>query len=150
MTQKSPTILIGLIACLPIAGHFLGSDTIKGLGLVSGFAPYPKVFCESHGYEPFAATFELQGSNDKTITLTADRYSDLKGPYQRRNVYGAALAYAPRLPDDLRDHLFEKIMTDRFTLAEELDLTEVTDPEIIIIPRSGETPCHYHYPLSAK
>ena len=149
MKRKIATILIGTIACLQIAGHLIGSRTLRGLGLATGIAPYPKVFCEANGYEPFAATFELTGSNEEKIALTAERYADLEGPYQRRNVYGAALAYAPGLPEDLRNHLFEKILTDNFTLAHELGLTEIRDPEIIITPREGETPSCYHYPLSS-
>ncbi len=100
------TFVILGIALLQMLGHATGSKTLRGIGLLSGISPYPKVFCESKGYEPFAAKFTLIGedSDDATIEipLTAERYSQLAGPYNRRNVYGAALAYAPRLPDDPR------------------------------------------------
>ena len=148
MKTKIATLLIGAIACLQMVGYLTGSRVLRGLGLASGIAPYPKVFCEAEGYEPFAATFRVEGAHKEKIALTAERYARLQGPYQRRNVYGAALAYAPRLPDDLRDHLFDKILTPDFTLARELGLEEIHDPKIIITPRSGEWPNHYHYPLT--
>ena len=147
MKRTLLTFPIGGIGCLQIIGYATGSQTIRGLGLISGIAPYPKVFCESDGYEPFAAEFKIFDYNNTEIPLTAERYSKLDGPYQRRNVYGAALAYAPRLPDNLRNHLFEKILTDDFTLSEELDLTELNEPFIVIKPRSGEKPTLYHYSL---
>ena len=147
MKRTFLTFLIGGIGCLQIIGYATDSQTIRGLGLISGIAPYPKVFCEADGYEPFAAEFKVVDSDNTEIPLTAERYSQLDGPYQRRNVYGAALAYAPRLPEDLRNHLFEKILTDDFTLSEELDLVDLNKPSIVIKPRSGETPDHYQYSL---
>ena len=63
------------------------------------------------------------------------------------NVYGAALAYAPRLPEELRDHLFDGILEGDSTLRRELDLPELTNPEIHIETREGETPSHYQFQL---
>lgn len=148
MKRTVLTFLVGGVACLQMVGHFANSRTLRGLGIATGIAPYPKVFCEAKGYEPFAAEFTITDQNDTEIPLTAERYSRLEGPYQRRNVYGAALAYAPRLPDDLRDHLFEKILTDEFTLSRELDLTELDEPTITITPRPGEKTNHYQYSLT--
>ena len=141
------TFLIGGIACLQIVGHFLDSRALRGIGLATGIAPFPKVFCESDGYEPFAAEFRIIDRNDIEILLTPERYSQLEGPYQRRNVYGAALAYAPRLPEDLRDHLSKKILSKEFTLSRELDLSDLNEPNIVITPRPGEFPSQYQYLL---
>lgn len=148
MKQTFLTFLIGGVACLQMVGHFTDSRTLRGLGLATGIAPYPKVFCVAKGYEPFAAQFTITDSNDTEIPLTAERYSQLQGPYQRRNVYGAALAYAPRLPDQLRNHLFEKILSDEFTLSRELDFSGLNDPTITITPRPGEKTDHYQYSLT--
>ena len=147
MKRNLLTFLIGGIGCLQIVGHFADSRALRGIGLATGISPFPKVFCESDGYEPFAAEFKITDRNDTEIHLTSERYSQLEGPYQRRNVYGAALAYAPRLPEDLRDHLFGKILSKEFTLSEELDLSGLDEPFIVITPRPGESPRHYQYSL---
>lgn len=145
------TLLIGLIGSLQIIGHATGSRTIRGLGLASGIAPYPKVFCEAEGYEPFAASFIISGNdaagNLVKVPLTAERYSRLKGPYQRRNVYGAALAYAPRLPEDLRRHLFSDVLADDSPLASELNLPVLINPQITIMAREGEETPTYQFEL---
>lgn len=147
MKRNLLTFLIGGISCLQIVGYFADSRALRGIGLATGIAPFPKVFCESGGYEPFAAEFKIIDCNDTEIHLTPERYSQLEGPYQRRNVYGAALAYAPRLPEDLRDHLFSKILSKEFTLSEELDFSDLDEPAIVITPRPGESPKHYQYSL---
>jgi len=142
------TLAVLAIASLQMLGHLTGSATLRGLGPLSGISPYPKVFCEADGYEPFAATFTLIGENDAGLTqeipLTAERYAQLAGPYNRRNVYGAALAYAPRLPDDLRSHLFTKMGP----LFEELNLPPLSNTRILIEPREGETPKEYLYSIA--
>ena len=133
MNTKTTTILtfiIGAFASLQMIGHTTGSRTIRGLGIATGIAPYPKVFCEAEGYEPFAANFTISGTNSignpVSIPLTAERYAQLDGPYQRRNVYGAALAYAPRLPENLRTHLFKKVLSKDSPLSNELNLPPLT------------------------
>jgi len=141
------TFVIGAIASLQILGYAANSRTIRGLGLASGISPYPKVFCEAEGYEPFAASFKIKSNKEPDITLTAKRYSQLQGPYMRRNVYGAALAYAPRLPEDLRAHLFARIFAETSSLPEELNMENLVNPSIQISPRSGETPTLYEYQL---
>ncbi|MGJ8698147.1 MAG: hypothetical protein ACSHYF_17640 [Verrucomicrobiaceae bacterium] len=142
------TAAILAVASLQMVGHFTGSKNLRGLGILSGISPYPKVFCEADGYEPFAANFTLIGEDATGTTLeiplTAERYSQLAGPYNRRNVYGAALAYAPRLPDDLRAHLF----TQLDPLFAELNLPSLENPRLRITARPGETTSEYLYPLS--
>lgn len=150
-TKNAFILAIGLLGSLQIIGYATGSRTLRGLGLATGFAPYPKVFCEADGYEPFAASFIISGEDDQgntvEIPLTAERYARLDGPYQRRNVYGAALAYAPRLPEDMRNHLFDGILNNDSTLREELDLPELFHPEIKIQAREGESTPHYQFQL---
>ena len=142
------TFVILGIALLQMLGHATSSKTLRGIGLLSGLSPYPKVFCEAKGYEPFAAKFTLIGEDSDGATietpLTAECYSQLAGPYNRRNVYGAALAYAPRLPDDLRTHLF----TQLDPLFKELNLPPLQNTRILIEPRSGEATTEYLYSIA--
>ncbi|MGC6425805.1 MAG: hypothetical protein ACON5H_02270 [Akkermansiaceae bacterium] len=149
MTKQNFAITTILaIGSFQIAGHSLNLPLLKGIGAMSGLSPYPKVFCDAKGYEPFAATFTLLGEDDQGITheipLTAERYSQLQGPYNRRNVYGAALAFAPRLPDELRTHLFTQLEP----LFAELNLPTLENPRLKVTPREGEATPEYLYPLS--
>jgi hypothetical protein len=145
MKQHILAVSICVIGSLQMIGHLTGSRALRGAGLATGISPFPKVFCEADGYEPFAAAFSLTDDKGVDIAIDAERYSQLRGPYQRRNVYGAALAYAPRLPDDLRDHLFAKVLLPASPLVEELNLPDLQNPKIQIRTRAGESPSTYEY-----
>jgi hypothetical protein len=93
-----------IFSMIQMAGDLSGNRLLKGLGAASVAAPAPKVFCDLNGFEPFASTFVVTLDGDDTISLpiTPDLYARLKGPYNRRNVYGAAIAGAPLLPESMR------------------------------------------------
>jgi hypothetical protein len=139
-------LAVGLLAVgsLQMLGYLAGSKILRGLGLASGVAPFPKVFCAADGYEAFAASFALRGILEDGSTwsrsLDAEWYSKLQGPYNRRNVYGATLAFAPRLPVDLRQSLLREALRPGSSLRAELEIPEdVRDLKIVITPRPGET-----------
>ncbi len=137
-------IAVLCLGLLQMSGHFFGSKLLRGLGLATGISPYPKVFCEADGYEAFAASFRLEGRHadgrDWACDLDPERYARLAGPYNRRNVYGAALAFAPRLPDELRDQLLGDALHPDSALRRELDIpADVADVRVRITDRDGET-----------
>ncbi len=115
-----------VIGCLQMVGYATGLSVLRGIGLASGIAPFPKVFCESDGYEAFAARFVLEGVYPDgrvwTRQIDPEFYAQLQGPYNRRNVYGAALAFAPRLPDELRDQLHGAALNPDSALRRELGI----------------------------
>ena len=86
-------------------GAVTGIAPLRGLGAASAMAPNPKVFSDVDGLETFASDFTLSYRDStgtaKSLTITPELYGRLGGPYNRRNVYGAALSYAPRLPEPL-------------------------------------------------
>ena len=94
-----------LFGCLQMAGYLTDRPELRGIGAASAVAPFPKVFSDVDGYETFAADFVLRGVDAEGATferaITPEFYAQLEGPYNRRNVYGAALSYAPRLPEPL-------------------------------------------------
>lgn len=104
------SLLILLIGCLQFAGYLLNVPALRGIGAACGFAPYTKVFSDVDGFETFAAEFSLVLSDpsgaETSIEVTPEFYQKLRGPYNRRNVYGAALSYAPRLPEELWTSVF--------------------------------------------
>lgn len=132
------------VGSFQMLGYLTGSRILRGLGLASGVAPFPKVFCAADGYEAFAASFALSGIREDgsvwSRPLDAEWYSKLRGPYNRRNVYGATLAFAPRLPVDLRQSLLSAALRPGSSLRAELEIPEnVRDLKIVITPRPGET-----------
>jgi hypothetical protein len=79
---------------------------IKAIGAATTASPAPKVFSTVRGLETFSTRFDLEwhdrNGRRHTLTLTPEIYSRIRGPYNRRNVYGAALAFGPVLAADQR------------------------------------------------
>jgi hypothetical protein len=119
----SGLLLIGLTQ---ITGDLTGNRALKGIGAATAIAPCPKVFCEINGLEPFASTFIITAEGQETISfpITPELYARLKGPYNRRNVYGAAIAGAPLLPAPLRQSVLSYAFAPRGPLRHELGLTQ--------------------------
>jgi hypothetical protein len=103
-------IVILCIGSLQFIGYLLESYALRGIGAACGFAPYTKVFSDVDGFETFAADFTLilhhEDGTETAVPVTPEFYQQLKGPYNRRNVYGAALSYAPRLPEAMWQSVF--------------------------------------------
>ena len=142
-TRNRLAILLLVIGSLQMIGYLTNLRVLRGIGLASGIAPFPKVFCAAHGYEAFAATFFLEGTlaNGELWSqpLTPEFYSRLRGPYNRRNVYGAALAFAPRLPQELRDELLRESLAPMSQLRRELGVpADLREIRVRIVPRVGE------------
>jgi len=97
--------LVVLVGSLQIIGYLTCIDNIRNLGRLTSSSPLPLVFSEVKGVETFASDFYMQyksanGENQK-VKITPEMYSKLKGPYNRRNIYGAAISYGPVLPQKL-------------------------------------------------
>lgn len=96
----------GLLALglLQMLGSITGIAALRGIGAASAASPAPKVFTTVRGLETFSTRFELSWHDtdgaERSIVLTPDLYAGLRGPYNRRNVYGAMLAYGPILATD--------------------------------------------------
>jgi hypothetical protein len=114
-----------LIGLTQMTGDLLGNRNLKGIGAATAIAPCPKVFCDMDGLEPFASSFTITAKGRDTISIpvTPELYSRLTGPYNRRNVYGAAIAGAPRLPEPIRESVFAYAFGSEGPLRE-LDLPE--------------------------
>lgn len=93
-------LLVFLGLSQPI-GWAAGLSFVRGLGIVSAASPLPFVFSSFRGVETFAAAFtiELVRPSGERIrhVVTPQLYAALDGPYNRRNTYGAVLAYGPAL-----------------------------------------------------
>lgn len=92
-------VLVGVVA---MVGDLVGSDALYGLGVATHASPAPKVFTVRDGLEGFSARYVLSWNEAGTpqhVELTPEVYAQLQGPYNRRNVYGAALAGGPFLSE---------------------------------------------------
>jgi hypothetical protein len=82
----------------------LSVPALKGLGAATVASPAPKVFSSVQGLETYSTRFFLEwidsDGSARSLELTPEVYSRIDGPYNRRNVYGAALAYGPILSTD--------------------------------------------------
>lgn len=103
-------VLITMLGCVQMVGYFTDSRILRGIGLASAAAPLPKVFSDADGLETFASDFLLTGVDGNGVpfelAIGPELYSHLEGCYNRRNVYGAALSYAPRMPEALWSAVF--------------------------------------------
>lgn len=110
MTRNLVALFLFLAGLLQMAGDLSGVRVLRGIGAATAMAPFPRVFSDVNGLETFASEFTIIGQNGSDTvwmqTITPELYSRLEGPYNRRNVYGAALAYAPRLPGRLWEQVF--------------------------------------------
>lgn len=95
-------ILIGLLQSI---GYITGIVAVRGFGQALGSSPLPIVFTQVHGVETFACDFFIKYVDESEVAcevqITPALYSKLKGPYNRRNVFGAAISYGPVLKKEL-------------------------------------------------
>jgi hypothetical protein len=108
--RNRAALAICLVGCLQMMGSVIGSVALRGIGAATAASPLPKVFSDVDGLETFASEFRLRYRGpDGTLVempITPALYGRLAGPYNRRNVYGAALSYAPRLPRELWEPVY--------------------------------------------
>jgi hypothetical protein len=114
------------IGLLQMTGELTGNRILKGIGAAIVICPCPKVFCDINGLEPFASSFTIttQGAQRNSFKITPELYAKLQGPYNRRNVYGAAIAGAPLLPAPLRDCVLHHAFRPGGLLGQQLHVTE--------------------------
>ncbi|MCY3821310.1 MAG: hypothetical protein OXH52_18475 [Gammaproteobacteria bacterium] len=93
--------MIVCIGCMQMAGDIFDLPVVKALGAASHMSPAPKVFTTQNGFETFSSSFVLHAWDEKhgvtVLRLTPEVNALVRGPYNRRNAYGAALSYGPVL-----------------------------------------------------
>jgi hypothetical protein len=154
MSRASVFLLV--IGLLQMTGDLLRAPQVKGLAAATGASPAPRVFSSVQGLETFSSDFYIewkdQNGTAHSTKLTPELYSRIKGPYNRRNVFGAALSYAPVLARDPRtrpmyDAVVRHALCGPAPLLREMgidpmDLSE--RPVIRLVPRAdtrfGDTP----------
>jgi hypothetical protein len=161
--MKRAAMMLLIIGLMQIAGDLFRFPLLKAFGAATAISPAPKVFCAVRGLETYSTHFYVEWMDkdgiSRSLPLTSEVYSRLTGPYNRRNVYGAALAYGPVLATDARtkpmhDAVMKYALCDEFRLLQELGI----DPQSVAgrvhvrlepvhgtdmgeLPRELEAPC---------
>jgi len=131
MKRIAPALLL-VIGLAQMAGDVFHIVALKAIAAATGASPAPKVFSAVRGLETYSTRFFIAN-----VEITPEIYSRMRGPYNRRNAYGAALAYAPVIPVELRDPVMRYALCGDALLLKELGISG--PPEIRLEPlRAGE------------
>lgn len=109
-----------LLGLLQMVGSLTGVAALRDIGAASAASPAPSVFTTTRGLETFSTRVELSWYDadgmERSMVLTPDLYSGLRGPSNRRSVYGVVLAYGPLLTTDPRTaEMYQQV--SRFALC---------------------------------
>ena len=107
--------LLGALALLQMGADLAGLDRLKGVAAATAASPAPKVFSAVGKLETYAVGFVLEwideAGNQRARRLDSELYERLRGPYNRRNVYGAVLAFGPVLATNERTQpMFQSVL----------------------------------------
>ena len=151
MMRKSVIALL-VLGLLQMAGDLLRVPVIKGLASATVASPAPKVFSAVRGLETYSTRFFIEWT-DKTgqsqsVEITPERARGIRGPYNRRNVYGAVLAYGPIMQSDstlrpMVDSVSLYALCGDAPLLRELGINTrdmKSAPRLRLVPRSGAEP----------
>ena len=156
--KKVAGVLLVALGLAQMVGDLAGVPALKGVAAATCAAPAPKVFSSVRGLETYSTRFILEwdepGGRAGELEITPELYARLPGPYNRRNVYGAALAYGPVLASDARTRgLFDAISQNTLCgdapLLSELGLLtgEIEAVSVEVTPRAGlpvpDLPLHW-------
>ena len=142
VTANIGAVFLLVLGLLQTMGVLTQNRIMRGLGLASAASPYPRVFCQVKSpegvlLEPFASDFILEAvsrnGEKTTVTLNPELYKRVKGPYNRRNVYGAALSYAPVMPEPLVKAVTQYGLKKGGPLREEIGFSEDVESFTLVI-----------------
>ena len=137
--MKTVAALLLILGLAQMTGDLAHWPALKGIAAATGASPAPKVFSAVKGLETYSTRFFLDWNDASgkphSLQLTPEVYSRLRGPYNRRNVYGAVLAYGPVLSTDPRSRpMFDAVA--RYALCGEAPLLRELglDPSLVSGP----------------
>ena len=144
-----------MLGTAQMAGDVLHLPALKGIAAATAASPAPKVFSQARGLETFSSAFELivedGGGQRRSIAITAEENARLRGPYNRRNVFGAVLAYGPVLAADPRtrpmlDAIARRTLCDSAPLIREAAIELRPGERVVavrVVPREGAPPLDF-------
>jgi len=101
---RKPVMALLALGLLQMAADVLHLRALRGVAAATAASPAPKVFSSVRGLETYSSRFFVEWTDMSgvlhSIKLSPENAAGLRGPYNRRNVYGAVLAYGPVLQSD--------------------------------------------------
>lgn len=149
MKTKIATVLLILLGTIRVFADIAGLDKLNAAAAVTNAAPAMKVFTAHNGYETFSSEFRLQlrwhDGVSRELVLDPTVYQQIKGPYNRRNVYGATLAYGPVLStNEHTKAMWRSVAHYAFcnpgVMLEELGLERPDQPYSLIVTYKARNP----------
>lgn len=118
--MRKAALLLLCLGMLQMAGDLLRWPALRAIAAATAASPAPKVFSSVRGLETYSTRFFVEwtdtAGNFHSVEITPGRAAGLRGPYNRRNIYGAVLAYGPVMEPDQRTRLmFDSVA--RFALC---------------------------------
>ena len=112
-------VILLFFASIKVIADVFWLGQISALAAATNVSPAMKVFTAHKGYETYSSTYVLKvayaDNSTDIITLDPKVYSQLKWPYNRRNIYGAAVAYWPILQTNEKTvKMWESIVKNTF------------------------------------
>jgi len=162
MNASKRSILLLVLGLTQMVAALVGLGPLQGMAAATLASPAPKVFSVAKGLETYSTKFFLEWTDSSGTKhadeLTPEVYVRLKGPYNRRNVYGAILAYGPVLYTDPRarpmfDSVANYALCGEAPILKELGLASNSVGAITVryvpreevgmgdLPQSIEVPC---------
>ena len=128
-----------------MAGDVLGSRALRGLAAATAASPAPRVFSAVQGLETYSTRFYVEWQEGRArvrVPIDSERYARLRGPYNRRNTYGAVVAFGPVLRADpatrpLLDAVARHALCGEAPLLRELGIGATGPVWIRLEPRPG-------------
>jgi hypothetical protein len=123
--MRKPVIALLALGMLQMTADVLHLRVLKGVAAATAASPAPKVFSSVRGLETYSSLFYVEWTDQQgtfhSTRISPENTAGLRGPYNRRNVYGAVLAYGPVLQSDPAARpMFEAV--SRYALCEDAPL----------------------------
>lgn len=132
-TSRIALIFLTGVGSIQMFGDLAQLPLVKGFGAAISASPAPKVFTAHKGFETYSSRFYLRwtaknGAHHQ-LELTPEIYRGVRGPYNRRNAYGAALSYAPVLNSNPQTQPMLNAAIDHVFCGESSLLDEIGVPK---------------------
>jgi hypothetical protein len=150
--MRAAAVFLVVLGLAQMAGDVLGLPALRGLAAATAASPAPKVFSSVQGLETFSTRFTVEwidaAGNLHAEAVTPAVYARLRGPYNRRNVYGAVVAYGPVLAASpatrpMLDAIARHALCGDAPLLRELGIEPAAvrgRPRLRLAPRAGTDP----------
>src|SRR5262249_28384869 len=146
--RKSVLFLLAM-GLRQMAGDLMRIPAVRGVAAATAASPAPRVFSAAGGLETYSTRFYVEWTDKSgqrhSVEITPQRAAGLRGAYNRRNVFGAVLAYGPVMQTDpmlrpMFDSVARHALCGRAPLLEELGIDPRSlqgAPRIRLEPRPG-------------